>query len=55
MKARNESVGKPGRSVDRCNPAAYTVMSAMGKMSGGIELAGWRAVRTIERLAIAPT
>jgi len=30
-------------------------MSATGKISGGMKLAGWRAVRTTERRAIAPT
>ena len=30
-------------------------MSATGKTSGGMTLAGWRDVRTIERRAIAPT
>jgi hypothetical protein len=53
MNARNESVGNPGRSVDDCNPAEYKSISATGKMSGGIALAGWRAVRTSERRAIA--
>jgi hypothetical protein len=30
-------------------------MSATGKTSGGMMLAGWRDVLTIERRAIAPT
>ena len=38
--ARNESVGKPGSSVDDWSPAAFTVMSATGKISGGMKLAG---------------
>ena len=39
-KARNESVGKPGRLVEALSPAAFTAMSAIGKMSGGSTLAG---------------
>ena len=54
-KARNESVGKPGRSTDERKPPAFTAISATGKMSGGMTLAGWRAVLTRERRAIAPT
>ena len=38
--ARNESVGKPGSSVDERRPPAFTAMSATGKMSGGMMLAG---------------
>ena len=40
--ARNESVGKPGSSVDERSPPAFTSMSATGKTSGGMTLAGWR-------------
>ena len=54
-KARNESVGKPGSCVDAWSPPELRSISATGKMSGGIELAGRRAVRTIERCASAPT
>jgi hypothetical protein len=54
-KARKESVGKPGRFVDASSPAAFTVMRATGKTSGGMTLAGWRVVLTTERRAIAPT
>ena len=39
-KARNESVGKPGSIVDGSSPAAFTSMSATGKTSGGIAIAG---------------
>ena len=38
--ARNESVGKPGRFVDARRPPAFTAMSATGKISGGMMLAG---------------
>ena len=38
--ARKESVGKPGSSVDGRRPAAFTSISATGKISGGIALAG---------------
>ena len=54
-KARNESVGNPGSIVDAFKPPALTSISATGKISGGIALAGWRAVRRTERSAIAPT
>ena len=47
--ARNESVGNPGSSVDALRPPALTRRSATGNTSGGIALAGWRAVRMIER------
>ena len=43
--ARNESVGNPGRSVDGSRPAELTSISATGKTSGGIAIAGWRSVR----------
>ena len=39
-KARNESVGNPGSWVDERSPPAFTSMSATGKMSGGMMLAG---------------
>ena len=39
-KARNESVGKPGRSVEARSPPAFTAMSATGKTRGGMMLAG---------------
>ena len=38
--ARNESVGNPGSSVDEAKPPAFTAMSAIGKISGGMMLAG---------------
>ena len=36
-KARNESVGNPGSSVDALRPPALTSISATGKTSGGID------------------
>ena len=53
--ARNESVGKPGSSVEACRPAAFTVMSAIGKTSGGDHARGLACRATTERRAIAPT
>jgi hypothetical protein len=32
-----------------------TAISIVGKISGGIALAGWRRVRVMERRATAPT
>ena len=54
-KARNESVGNPGSSVEAWRPPELSSISATGKSSGGIALAGWRAVRMIDRCARAPT
>jgi hypothetical protein len=39
-KARNDSVGKPESAVDDWSPAAFTAISATGKISGGMTLAG---------------
>ena len=39
-KARKESVGNPGSCVDARSPPAFTAMSATGKISGGMMLAG---------------
>ena len=49
--ATYESVGKPGRLVAAWRPPEFTAMSASGKMSGVIQLAGWRSVRITDRRA----
>ena len=54
-KARNESVGKPGSTVEGLRPAAFTATSRVGKMSGGMNEAGCLAVRTMLRRAMLPT
>ena len=46
-KARNELVGKPCSMVEGRRPAAFTVTSSVGKISGGITYAGWRSVRVM--------
>ena len=46
--------GARGSSVEALRPPEFTSRSATGKTSGGIALAGWRAVRMIERFARAP-
>src|SRR5262245_38963556 len=53
-KARNESVGKPGSSVDAVRPPALTSSSRIGKTSGKMIAAGCRNVRRTERRATAP-
>ena len=48
-KARNDSVGKPGSLVADASPPEFTSISAVGKISGGTHIAGWRIVRVIPR------
>src|SRR5262245_32743907 len=48
-KARNESVGKPGRRVAALNPPALTASRSIGKTSGKMTFAGCRAVRITAR------
>ena len=38
--ARNEVVGNPGSMVDGSSPAELTSISAIGKTSGGTDIAG---------------
>ena len=54
-KARNESVGKPGSSVDALSPPVLTSSNRIGKTSGKMIAAGCRSVRRTERCATAPT
>ncbi len=53
--ARNDFVGKPGRCVAARRPFELTAISISGKVSGGIHVPGWRAVRISDRRAIRPT